>query len=98
MAADYSLDFDTPQTGTLYTVAATGTLVAGYAGYLTISLNDINSTSSLGRPLTNYKKTFPLKNTSSISVPYAITTTLTVVPKTETGDTITVTWGLSQTP
>lgn len=98
MAADFSLDFDTPQTGTLYTVAATGTLVAGYAGYLTISVNDINSTSSLGRNLTNYKKTFPLKNTSSVSTIYNITATLTVVPKTEVGDTVTVTWGLSQTP
>ncbi|GFZ33527.1 hypothetical protein CSC2_40530 [Clostridium zeae] len=96
--ADSSLNFDTPKTGTIYTVQATGTLIPGYVGYLTINVSDINSTSSLGRTLTNYKKTLPLSNTSSINTAYNVTTTLTIVPKTETGDTITVTWGLSQTP
>ena len=96
--ADFSLDFDTPKTGSLYTVQATGTLIPGYVGYVTINVNDINNTSSLGRASTNYKKSLPLSNTSSVNVAYNVTTTLTIVPKTETGDTITVTWGLSQTP
>lgn len=96
--ADKTLNFDTPQTGTIYTVQATGTLIPGYVGYLTINVSDINSTSSLGRSLTSYKKTLPLSNTSSSNVAYNVTTTLTIVPKVETGDTITVSWGLSQTP
>ncbi|GKU25994.1 hypothetical protein [Clostridium folliculivorans] len=97
--ADSTVHFDTPQTGSIYSVQATGTLVPHYVGYVTLDLKDINNSTTFPRTsATHFKKTFPLSNTTSLTTTYNITTTLTIVPKRETRDTVTLTWGLSQTP
>ncbi|QAA30596.1 hypothetical protein [Clostridium manihotivorum] len=98
MAADATLHFDTPETGSLYTVQATGTLIPRYAGYITINVAASSTSLTYPRTLTNFKKTFAISNPTSTTATYNVTTTLTIVPKREVRDTIDVTWGLSQTP
>ena len=96
--ANATIDFDTPQTGSFYTVEATGTLIPFFTGYLTINVAVSNTSTSYARALTNFKKTIPISNTSIVKKPYDVTTTLTVVPQAEPRDTFKVTWGLSLTP
>jgi len=90
--ADFSLDFDTPQSSSQRSVRITGTVPGDHTqGYARISVTVTNATRT-----NHYYKTFAIDPTGT-EYPFHGTYNLAIVPKILAGDTTTATYAFSFT-
>ena len=82
-----TINFDTPQSSTSYSVPVSGTVAAGSIGHLTISLN-VTNTATASRNHTLYREIDFDNSAGGAPLVISASYTLSVVPKLLGSDTI----------